>query len=177
MCVAICHEVQRSPVVASSRPSDYSCLLHWQINPLNNNNPPPSFSLSSSGPSFHPSLSFILTHSLIYNGGTSSAFLHVKLKQWSSTWTRPHDRLTDGHFSVAALTRGALIFLDICYSGTSSLPSCAHIRSVWWLQRRQGLLLRHVRGPFNMKMYEVTGALSLRWTAHWQTRPTPSLDY
>lgn len=49
VCVAICQEVQCSP--GSRRPSDYCCLLHWQINPLNNNNPSQSLSLSYSLPS------------------------------------------------------------------------------------------------------------------------------
>lgn len=33
--------------VVSSRPSDYCCLLHRQINPVNTNNPPPSLSQPS----------------------------------------------------------------------------------------------------------------------------------
>lgn len=42
--------------VASSKPSDYSCLLHRQINPLNNNNPFQPIS---------PSLPLLLCQSLV----------------------------------------------------------------------------------------------------------------
>lgn len=47
VCVCVLPSVRRCSVpqaVASSRPSDYCCLLHWQINPVNNYNPSPSLS-------------------------------------------------------------------------------------------------------------------------------------
>lgn len=80
LCLCVLPSVRRCSVpqaVTSSRPSDYCCLLHWQINPVNNYNPSPSLSLPPPRPRllFNPSLSFILTHSLIFNVVTYSAFL------------------------------------------------------------------------------------------------------
>lgn len=81
MCVYVLPSVRRCSVpwaVASSRPSDYSCLLHRQINPVNKNNPSLSLSLSLYH-LFTPGFSFILTHSLVvYNVTKSSAFLWQK---------------------------------------------------------------------------------------------------
>lgn len=72
VCLCVCAHLSGGALpwaVASSRPSDYCCLLHRQINPLNNSNP--SKSLSFFLPSFSPSFSFIHTHSLIYSVETS----------------------------------------------------------------------------------------------------------
>lgn len=55
LCLCVLPSVRRCSVpqaVTSSRPSDYCCLLHWQINPVNNYNPSPSLSLFPPPPSF-----------------------------------------------------------------------------------------------------------------------------
>lgn len=83
VCVCVLPSVRRCSVtraVVSSRPSDYCCLLHWQINPVNNNNPSQSLSLSLFLLHlFSHDLSFILIHSLIYNVTTSLVFHIFKL--------------------------------------------------------------------------------------------------
>lgn len=57
--------------VVSSRPSDYCCLLHRQINPVNTNNPPPSLSTIYSLTDTHSSSFIHFSRNVL----RSSAFL------------------------------------------------------------------------------------------------------